>query len=60
MNLQNPLQIAAILKIRPGDVNAVIRIAGIQSHKVGLRAGLYDLDQVKAAVERTKQPKTEG
>lgn len=56
---KNPVQIAAELGMRPGDVVAIIRVAGLQSHREGLRAGLYDEDEVKAAIERTKQ-KTEG
>lgn len=60
MNFQNPQQIAATLGLRTIEVVSIIRIAKIQSHKEGIRAGLYDLAEVQAAIERVKSAPTQG
>lgn len=60
MNLLNPLQIASRLKMKPIDVVKIINGNNIQSHTQGLRAGLYDLDEVQKAIPPKEEPKTEG
>ena len=56
--LLNPLQIAGRLKKPPALVVKVIVQNDITAHKVGLRAGLYDIDEVKAALERIESEKS--
>lgn len=55
MNLYNPLQIASILKMRPRDVMKLIQDANIQPHSFGLRAGLYDLNDIRGAISQQEK-----
>ena len=55
--LLNPLQIAGRLKKPPALIVKVIVQNDIAARKEGLRAGLYDLDEVKAALERIEAEK---
>lgn len=50
----NPLQIAALLKAKPQEITSVIRNHNIPAHKDGFRAGLYDVDEIRSAVESDK------
>lgn len=59
MNLLNPIQIASALKMKPLEVVKIINGANIKPQKVGFRAGLYDLDEVKQAIQ-SKENTTEG
>ena len=58
--LLNPLQIAGRLKKSPQVVVKVIVQNDIAAHKEGLRAGLYDLDEVQSALSRYESEKTKS
>ena len=59
--LLNPLQISGRLKKPPALVVKVIVQNDIAAQKMGLfRAGLYDLDEVKAALDSYESEKTKS
>ena len=53
--LLNPLQLAAKFRKHPAEITKLINDQKIMAHKIGLRAGLYDSDEVKAALEKKEQ-----
>jgi len=57
--LLNPLQIAGRLR-KPSEtiVRAIIQ-NDIPAHGVGIRSGLYDIDEVRAALDRAESEKKE-
>jgi hypothetical protein len=55
--LLNPLQIAGRLKKQSASIIRVIIKNDIPAHKIGLRAGLYDIDEVKTALDRDEAEK---
>jgi len=57
--LLNPLQLAAKLRKHPAEITKLINDNQITAHKIGLRAGLYDSDEVKAVLDRIESEKTE-
>ena len=57
--LLNPLQLAAKLRKHPSEITKLINDNKITAHKIGLRSGLYDSDEVKAALDRIEAGKPE-
>ena len=55
--LLNPLQIAGRLKKNPAFIVRVINENKITPQKLGLRAGLYDIEELKVALQRIESEK---
>ncbi len=61
MNAFNPLQLSAKLGRNVIEINTAIKSLNIEPQRIGLRAGLYDADEVtKALTALDEQKKAEA